>query len=119
MLTRCFGYMGGLKYYFCLNSSFRLVEFLISFQKKPLQQGLQEANHLEGAFQGAFVVKNLSASAEDVRDTGLIPGLGRCPGGGRGNPLQYSCPENSTDRGTWCAIVHGWGCKELGMADVT
>ena len=42
----------------------------------------------------ALVVKNLPAYAEDIRDTGSIPGLGRSPGGGHGNPLQYSCLEN-------------------------
>ena len=58
-------------------------------------------------FPGGSVVKNPPASAEDVRDTGLIPGLGRSPGGGHGNPLQYSCLENPTDRGAWGAAVHG------------
>ena len=53
-----------------------------------------------------LVVKNLPANAGDVRDTGLIPGSGRCPGGGRGNLLQHSCLESSMDRGTWRAIVH-------------
>ena len=43
----------------------------------------------------------------DVRDMGLILGLGRSPGEGNGNPLQYSCMENSMDRGTWLATVHG------------
>ena len=56
--------------------------------------------------RGISVVKNLSASAGDVRDMGSIPGLGRSPGGGRGNPLQYSCLENPTDRGTRQAMVH-------------
>ena len=46
-------------------------------------------------------------SACNVRDPGLIPGLGRSPGEGNGNPLQYSCLENSVDRGAWQAIVHG------------
>ena len=46
------------------------------------------------AFQVALVVKNLPANAGNVRDAGLIPGLGRSPGGGQGNPLQYSCLEN-------------------------
>ena len=45
------------------------------------------------------MVKNLSATAGDVRDTGLIPGSGRSPGEGHGNPLQYSCLENPMDRG--------------------
>jgi len=53
------------------------------------------------------VVKNLSANAGDTRDTDLIPGLGRSPGEGNGNPFQYSCLENSMDRGTWQATVHG------------
>ena len=51
--------------------------------------------------------KNLSASAGDRRDTGLIPSLGRSPGGGHGNPLQYSCLENPMDRGAWQALVRG------------
>ena len=54
-----------------------------------------------------MVVKNLPANAEDTRDTGSIPGLGRSPGGGNGNPLQYSCLENPTDRGAWWATVCG------------
>ena len=51
------------------------------------------------------MVKNLPANAEDVRDTGLIPGSGRFSGGGPGNPLQCSCLENPMDRGTWWATV--------------
>ena len=47
------------------------------------------------------------ANAGDSRDVGLIPGLGRSPGGGYGNPLQYSCLENSMDRATWQATVNG------------
>ena len=43
----------------------------------------------------------------DVSDVGSIPGLGRSPGGGHGNPLQYSCLENPMDRGAWWAMVHG------------
>ena len=46
-----------------------------------------------------LVVRNLPANAEDIRDTGSIPRLGRFPGGGRGNPLHYSCLENPMDRG--------------------
>ena len=53
-----------------------------------------------GASEVALAVKNLPANAGDIRDTGLIPGLGRSPGGSRGNPLQYSCLENPMDRGT-------------------
>ena len=51
-------------------------------------------------------MKNQSANARDLRDTGLIPGWGLSPGGGHGNLLQYSYLENSTNRGAWRAIVH-------------
>ena len=54
-------------------------------------------------FPGSSVVKNLPANA---KDTGSIPGLGRSPGGGYGNPLQYSCLETLMDRGAWQATVH-------------
>ena len=50
--------------------------------------------YVSGASQMALVVKKLPASARDVRDGGSIPGLGRSPGEGHGNPLQYSCLEN-------------------------
>ena len=56
-----------------------------------------------------LVVKNLPASAGDLRDVGLIPGSGRSPGGGHGNPLQYSCLENSMDIGAQQATVPGVG----------
>ena len=55
----------------------------------------------------ALVVKNLPANTGDVRDMGLIPGLGRSPGGGNGNPFQYSCLEEPMDRGAWWATVPG------------
>ena len=55
----------------------------------------------------ALVVKNPPANARNIKDVGSIPGLGRSTGGGHGNPLQYSCLENSIDRGAWWAIVHG------------
>ena len=57
--------------------------------------------------QGALVIRNLPASAVDIRDTGSIPGLGRSLGEGNGNPLQHSCLENPMDRGAWRATVHG------------
>ena len=50
-------------------------------------------------FPEGTLVKNPSAKAGDTRDAGLIPGFGRSPGGGNGNPLQYFCLENSIDRG--------------------
>ena len=52
------------------------------------------------------MVKNLPANAGGTGDMGLIPGLGKHPGEGNGNSLQYSCQENSMDRGAWRTIVH-------------
>jgi len=60
-----------------------------------------------GASHVASVVKNKPANAGDVRHLGLTPGLGRSSGEGHGNPLQYSCLENSMARGAWQATVHG------------
>ena len=56
--------------------------------------------------QVVLVVKNISANAGDAGDTGSVPGSGRSPGGGHGNPFQYSCLENSMKRGAWRATVH-------------
>ena len=53
------------------------------------------------------MVNNPPANAGDTGDAGSIPGWGRAPGGGNGNLLQYSCLENSMDRGAWWATVHG------------
>ena len=52
----------------------------------------------------ALAIKNPPDNAGDVRDTGLIHGTGRSHGGGRGNPLQYSYPENPMDRGAWTPV---------------
>ena len=62
---------------------------------------------LRGASQVALVVKNLPASAGDIRDMGLITWVGKIPWEGNGSPLQYSCLENPMDRGAWRATVHG------------
>ena len=64
------------------------------------------------ASQVVLVIKNQSANAGDASDADSIPGSGRFPGGGHGNPLQYSCLENPLDRGAWWATVYrvtkGW-----------
>ena len=58
------------------------------------------------------MVKNSSANTGDARDIGWIPGLGRSSGVGTGNPFQYSCLENSMNRGAWqatvCGVVKSW-----------
>ena len=70
------------------------------------------AAHSPG-FPDGSVVMNPPANA----DVGLIPGSGRSPGGGNGNPLQYSCLENPTDRRAWWATAYG-GAKELDMSEL-
>ena len=64
-------------------------------------------------FPGGLVVKNLPASAGDVRSAGSIPEWGRSPGGGHGNPPQYSGLENPMDRGAW------WAHKESDTTEAT
>ena len=59
------------------------------------------------ASQVDLMVKNLPDNAWDIRDIGSIPGSGRSPGGGHGNPLQYSCLESPMDRGAWRFTIHG------------
>ena len=61
---------------------------------------------LNWASQLVLVVTNPPANAEDRRDEGSIPGLGRSPGEGNGNPFQYSCLEHPMDKGAWWATVH-------------
>ena len=61
---------------------------------------------LWGVFSGS-AGKESSCNAGDTGDQGFIPGSGRSPGGGNGNPLQDSCLENPVDRGAWWATVHG------------
>ena len=60
----------------------------------------------QGASQVLLVVKNPPANAGDIRNAGSIPGSGRSPEGGNGNPPQYSCLENPMDREAWWATVH-------------
>ena len=55
----------------------------------------------------SLVVKHLPAKTGDLKAVSSIPGLGRSPGEGNGNSLQYSCLENLTDKGAWKATVHG------------
>ena len=76
-------------------------------------QGLVPSTHPNSrslvcpALQVGLAVKNLLASAGDIRDVDSIPGLGRSPGEGHGNLLQYSCLENPMDRGALWMTVHG------------
>ena len=66
-----------------------------------------------GASHVVLVVKNPPAKAGDITDVGSVPELGRSPGRGHGNPLQYSCLENLMDRGAWLAGYSPWGHKRV------
>ena len=76
----------------------------------------QNLNHLK-IYKVVLVVNNVPTNSRDTRDVGLIPGSGRSPGGGNGNPLQYSCLENSMDRGAWQASLYE--IAESAMTEVT
>ena len=76
-----------------------------------------EENRSWKGFPGGSGVKNLPANTGDTRDTCSIPGLGRPPGGGNGNPLQYSCLKNPMDRGAWQATVHGVAKSWIWLSD--
>ena len=65
------------------------------------------------------MVKNLPTNAGDARGLGLIPGLGRSPGGGYGNPLQYSCLKNPLDREAWQAVVHRVRKNQTGLKQLS
>ena len=70
--------------------------------------------HLSKGFPHGSVVRNLPANAGDL---GSIPRLGRSPGGGHGNPLQYSCLENPMDRGAWRTTIHGVAKSQTQLSD--
>ena len=67
----------------------------------------------------SLVAQTVKASAYNVGDLGLIPGLGRYLGEGYGSPLQYSCLENPMDRGAWQATVHGVAKSRTRLSDFT
>ena len=72
-----------------------------------MEKNLKYNIYVCGGFPGGSVGKEPVCNAGVTGDAGLIPGLGRFPGGGRGNPLQYSCLEQPMDRGAWQASAHG------------
>ena len=84
--------------------SSKLQNFPYLYEPKKLAFDMTSLCHW--ASQVVLVVKNLPASAEHIRNMGLIPGRGRSPGGGQGDPLQYSCPDNPMDRGAWQITVY-------------
>ena len=102
---------------FSSNSNYVLIRVSTYIRSSPLGwrriysiSQLCIAKALTGASQVVLVIKNLPANAGEVRDVGSIPGPGRSPGGGHGNPLQYSCLENPMDRGSLVSYSP-WGCR--------
>ena len=85
-----------------INNTFELAKESLNLQTVEILQSYEET----WAFQVALVVKNLPDNAGDTGDMDSIPGSGRSPGGGHGNPLQYFCLENPLNRGAWWATVH-------------
>ena len=71
------------------------------------------------SFPSGTGVKNLPTNGGDAREASSIPGLGRSPGEGDDNPLQYSCLENPTDGGAWWATVHGVAKSQTPLRDFT
>ena len=129
----CFFYFLGGWLYSSSSKLFLVVSTRISLCLKNLyfsfmlDHGLTKSRRVDGHFtleywhvqllwtsQLVLVVRNLPANAGDIRDTGLVPRLGRSPAGEHGHPLQYSCLENSMDRGAWLQSIgsqrvrHGW-----------
>ena len=86
----------------CIHRSF----FSCAICKKTGKPLLLEGSMINLGNPGGSVVKNLLANARDAGVSDSIPGLGRSPGGRKGNPLQYSCLENLTDRGAWWTAFH-------------
>ena len=74
-------------------------------------------SYKNGASQVMLLVKNSPTNAGELRDSGSILGSERSPGGGHGNPLQYSCLENPMDRGAWQATVHEVSKSQTGLSD--
>ena len=89
----CFSYSSYCFHLFCFKD---IGEYISTFSYHFFHVGLP----------GGVVVKNPPANAGDIKDVGLIPGWGRSPEGGHGNPLQCPCLENPMDGGTWLATVH-------------
>ena len=82
-----------------------------------VSQTEQDKYHMVSFRCRASLVSHSEESACNGGDPGSIPGLGRFPGEGNGYPFQNSCPENSTDRGTWQAEMHG-GLQSMGLQTV-
>ena len=101
----------------CLSTALTFsLSYHLPLLKKFPEKGFRTMAFL-WASQVALVVKNLTANAGDIGDSSSTSVLGRSPGGGHGNPLQYSCLENPMDRGAWWATV--CSVRETDMTEAT
>ena len=85
-------------------------------------EGKRKVNNLLTFLLGLhlwFSNKESACNAGDTGDSGSIPGSGRAPGGGNGNPFQYSCLENPMDRGAWWAAVHGVAKSQIRLKQLS
>ena len=92
--------------------------YSIQNYKKTNLHSLTQPAYMAFFFNQLWVVKNLTAKAGDIRDTGLISGWGRSPGGRHGNPLHYPCLENPMDRGISWATVHEVAKSRTRLSDL-
>ena len=99
----------------CLSEkSLLLGAFLVS---QDLLMTFLATYYIMSGLPGGSDGKEFACNAGDIRDTGSIPGLGKSPGAGHGNPLQYSCLDNPMDRGAWRATVHGVAKSQTQLSD--
>ena len=94
-----------LHFFTCTHFHLNILQALY-FTSLPPKSLIVDLSTVKLCFLGGSSSKEPPANAEDIREPGSIPGLGRSPGGGHGNPPQYSCLENPTGRGAWQATVH-------------
>ena len=101
------GYQGGVRVsFFSVIYNYLLLNFLTRVYTKSSYNNEKKSMLQKNLFERSILKAVNPASAEDESDPGLIPGSGRSPGEGNGNPLQYSCLGNPMDRGAWWAMVH-------------
>ena len=96
-----------------MHSPSRGLYFIFSKKRSKISDNNEGKPPNSSASQVVLVVKNLPANAGDTRDMGSIPGLGRYPGVGNGNPFQHSCLENSMERVPWQSTVHGTSKSQI------
>ena len=106
-MSRSIGHLQEAKSYFCF----------ITLLRSPPKGGICTLLGIQNGLLKSRSSKEPTCNAGDVRDLGSIPGSGRSPGVGNGNPLQYSCLENSMDREAWRVVVHEMEKSQTQLSD--